>query len=509
MKHLSSAFAPTALLGLLLGGYQANAQNVYNNGAQITLTGGATLYVPGDFTNTGSGTVTNTGSTIKVDGNVTNSSSAVLDMGAAGVLEVKGNVVNTATVTPSTGTLQLTGTSAQTLDLAGAAVDKIIVNNTATTPLVNVASNVIVNNQLTMTNGMVRTTAANRVILANGATITGEANGRYVAGNLESRRTAVSGAAPVAFSNGATITPNNNLGNVAVTRTAGLNTANVSYGVNPDNSAKKSIDQIWTIAPASQPVAGTPATVAFTWLSDNDNGLTSFTQAKVWQNTSGAIWTPVGPYQNAASRSISAAATSLSRFTVSNEAAPLPVELLSFTAVREGDGALLSWRTASEKNNDHFDLQVSTDGRTFSKFAEVAGQGSKATPTDYAAPDAKLLSYHADPVYYRLRQVDKDGKESFSQVQAVRVAVTGFTAFAYPNPATTDGTTIQIRTGAAGPAELAVYDATGRLIAGVKTELFAGLNEVKVQAAATLATGTYFVKVNQGKQHTMVKLLHN
>ncbi|MDO7876104.1 T9SS type A sorting domain-containing protein [Hymenobacter sp. ASUV-10] len=504
MKHLSSAMA---LLGLLLGGYKVQAQDFYNNGAAITLTGGASIYIPGNLTNDNSGNITTNGSTIQVGGNVVNQNSANMNLGAAGTWEVKGNVTNTATITPGTGTLQLTGTAAQTLSTNNGQLYNLTVNNSATPTAVNVTTNVTVNNQLTLTNGMVRTTAATKVALPNGATVTGEQSGRYVAGNLEVTRNSVSGASPVSFANGASITPNNNLGNVVVTRTAGLNTANVSYGVNPTDNNKKGIDQIWTIAPATQPAGGSPATVAFSWLSDNDNGLASFTQARIWQSSGASSWIAVGPYVNANSRSISGAANSLSRFTVSNEAAPLPVELLSFTAVREGDGALLNWRTASEKNNDHFDVEVSTDGRSFTKFAVVAGQGTKAMPTDYTTTDPKLLSYHVDQVYYRLKQVDKDGKESFSPVRVLRVEVAGFTAFAFPNPMAQNGTTVQIRTAEAGPAELAVYDATGRLLMGVKTQLLVGLNEVKLAEAAKLATGAYFLKVNQGKQHTLLKLV--
>jgi hypothetical protein len=511
MKHISSLLLPASLLGLLLSGHHADAQDVYNNGAQITLTGGATLYIPGNLTNTSSGSITNTGGTIQVDGNLTNSAAATLDMSTAGTVQVKGDVTNSATVTPGTGTLLLTGTSTQALDLGGASLYNLTVNNTAGSPLVTIPSNVTVNNQLTLTNGMVRTTAATKVVLSNGATISGEANGRFVAGNLEAQRTAVSGGAPVIFPNGATITPNNNLGSVSITRTAGLaptlgaGAANVSYGYNATTN-KKGIDQIWTVVPSTQPAAGSPAALTFAWLSDNDNGISSFAQSRVWQN-SGAGWLAVGPYVNASGRSITASAASLSNFTVSNDAAPLPVELLSFEAVRQGDAARLTWRTASEKNNAHFDVQMSVDGRSFRKIAEVAGQGTTSRPTDYERNDAALLSYHADPVYYRLRQVDTNGEESFSQVKAVRVEVAGFVAYAYPNPVAKDGTTIQVRTGEAGPAELAVYDATGRLLMGVKTELQAGVNDVKLNAAGTLATGTYFLKVNQGKQHTLVKLV--
>jgi hypothetical protein len=262
MKHISSILLPSALLALLLSGQAALAQDVHNDGAEITITGGATLYIPGNLTSEHSGKVTTTGaSTLRVDGNLTNSASSTLDMGTGGTVEVHGNFTNApgATVTPGTGTLLMKGsTAAQALDAGDASFYNLTINNTAGTPLVTVPSNVTVTNQLTLTTGMLRTTAATKVALTNGATLSGETNGRFVAGNLEAQRSGVSGNSPLAFANGMSLTPNTNMGVVTVTRTAGLATSGVSYGVNPLDNNKKGIDQIWTVVTSTQPSAGTP-----------------------------------------------------------------------------------------------------------------------------------------------------------------------------------------------------------------------------------------------------------
>ena len=518
-------FKPNAMKNLFLTGLAvtasclwygpaAHAQDVYNSGAAITLLGGASIYVPGNLTNTGGGTISTAGSTVQVGGNVVNDAASTYTPGAGGLLEVKGNLTNTATLTPGAGTVLLSGTAAQALDLGGASVYNLTVNNTAAVPLVTVPTNVTVQNALVLTSGMVRTLATSKVALPNAATISGETNARFVAGNLEKTLTSVSGASPIDFGNGCLITPNNNLGQVVVTRTANLNstgtTPGVFYSYGTDVSGtKKSIDQIWTIVPAAQPAAGNPASITLNWFAANDNGAANFNAARVWKRTApGAVWQAQGPYVNANSRSITATATSFSDWTVSNLANPLPVELLTFGVVREGDAARLVWRTASERNNDHWDVQVSTDGREFRKFAEVAGQGSKTSPTDYLLLDPALLRYRAPVVYYRLRQVDTDGTEAFSPVQSLAIDTKGFVATAYPNPVGAEGTQIEIRTATAGAAQLAVYDATGRLLTGVKTELQAGLNEVALREAGKLASGVYFLYVTQGNQRTMVKLVH-
>ncbi|RZK61820.1 MAG: hypothetical protein EOO59_04125 [Hymenobacter sp.] len=98
--------------------------------------------------------------------------------------------------------------------------------------------------------------------------------------------------------------------------------------------------------------------------------------------------------------------------TVTLGAYPLPVQLVAFTAqaMQNRDG-LLKWTTASELTNDHFEVERSLDGSSFSKLGQVAGQGSKASATDYAFTDAGigLRVAAGQPVYYRLKQVDANG----------------------------------------------------------------------------------------------------
>ncbi len=513
MKYLSTLLLTGALLGASATILPAFAQDVYNSGATITLLGGASIYVPGNLTNTGGGIISSSGSSVKVDGDVLNNAASTYNMGTAGSLEVGGNMVSSAaTFTPGTGTLTMSRTTgAQNLDMNGAQVYKLVVNNTAATnKRVDVLSDVTVNNLLTLTSGLVRTTAAANVILPDGATIdpaTPETNGKYVAGNLQVTRNAVSGGSPVVYPNSVNITPNASLGNLTVTRTAGLLAPQVSYGTNSTN-AFKGIDRIWTFSTPP----GAASSVTFSWLMDNDNGNSGFTSSRVWARTAAPVagqdWTGVGSYQNAASRSITVPGGAFSFWTVSTLAQPLPVELLTFTAVRQGDAAQLDWRTVSEHDNDHWNVQVSTNGAEFRTFAKVAGHGSTTAPATYTLNDPALLKYNVGTVYYRLEQVDTNGISAYSPVRAVLVDVKGFAALAYPNPVGQQGTTVAITTATGGPATLALYDATGRYLSGTKVELLTGRTDVAMPEAGQLATGVYFLKIAQGQQHTMLKLNH-
>lgn len=96
----------------------------------------------------------------------------------------------------------------------------------------------------------------------------------------------------------------------------------------------------------------------------------------------------------------------------------LPVELVSFTGVQTDKGIMLEWQTASELNNDFFELQRSFDGLEFKRITLINGKGYSNRLITYQYLDTK----HFNSVsYYRLKQVDFDGTSSFSSILIVHV----------------------------------------------------------------------------------------
>jgi uncharacterized repeat protein (TIGR01451 family) len=175
---------------------------------------------------------------------------------------------------------------------------------------------------------------------------------------------------------------------------------------------------------------------------------------------------------------------------------PLPVVLTDFAAqaVLNRD-ALLNWHTASEKNNDHFDIERSFDGSTFAKIGQVAGHGTTSAASAYAFSDANVAAQASGPVYYRLRQVDLDGSSNFSPVRSVRftaeAAAAPIALSLFPNPAQAS-TQLDLRQlPAAGTYQVVLLDATGRTV--LSRTLAGGLPQpLDVQQ---LASGTYHVRV--------------
>ncbi|MFN8309691.1 MAG: GEVED domain-containing protein [Chitinophagales bacterium] len=98
-----------------------------------------------------------------------------------------------------------------------------------------------------------------------------------------------------------------------------------------------------------------------------------------------------------------------------NWAQALPVKMLYFTAVKEGETGLLKWSTAAEIDNHHFDLERSADASNWEKIAEVEGNGTTSQQHNYSHVDEHPLR---GINYYRLIQFDIDGhSETFNIVQ--------------------------------------------------------------------------------------------
>ncbi|WP_179225505.1 T9SS type A sorting domain-containing protein [Hymenobacter mucosus] len=187
-------------------------------------------------------------------------------------------------------------------------------------------------------------------------------------------------------------------------------------------------------------------------------------------------------------------------------AGALPVELVRFDARAAGSNALVTWATAMEKNNDHFEVQRSRDGREFVTTGTVKGRGTTQVGYAYSFTDA--LADATGLYYYRLRQVDTDGTDSYTAVQTV--SFIGSTSEAsqalrfYPNP-TTNTITLDQNALAAGTYQLTVTNLLGGVVA---TQTITGgrRNTVDLQR---LPAGSYLVHVRNNAVQLTQKVVKN
>jgi hypothetical protein len=109
----------------------------------------------------------------------------------------------------------------------------------------------------------------------------------------------------------------------------------------------------------------------------------------------------------------------------------LPVELISFTSHRKNNYTFLTWKTATEINNEKFEIEISKDGVFFSYIGEVEGMGNSSIINSYQFCDDGI--YTVDIVYYRLKQIDFDGDFEYSKMISVNVSITDNITVEYYN----------------------------------------------------------------------------
>lgn len=175
------------------------------------------------------------------------------------------------------------------------------------------------------------------------------------------------------------------------------------------------------------------------------------------------------------------------------DALPLPVKLVSFTAAATASGTRLSWATASEQQVGYFEVERSATATTWQPVGRVVA-GNRAGGQSYSLLDAQPLPGQS---YYRLAMHDEDGRVAYSSVQpvgrsgALRVQV-------YPNPAREQ---VQVVLPVAdAPAVLELRNTRGQLVRQLR--LNQSPNPAQLPTAG-LPGGVYFLRVQQaGTSHT-------
>ncbi len=194
-----------------------------------------------------------------------------------------------------------------------------------------------------------------------------------------------------------------------------------------------------------------------------------------------------------------------------SEANQLPVELISFTADAQEQTVQLVWETATEINNDYFEVQRSVDGINFKKIGEVAGNGNTVEVIRYEFVDQMPVSGIS---YYQLKQVDFDGAHEYSDKISAEWISTGFVAGfvevnLYPNPAPQGQAKLKV-TGLRPNSTVTfkLLDMFGKpfMQQVLETDMLSQQGFM-IQPRTRLATGVYVVSVQQGSevhQKTMI-----
>lgn len=181
-------------------------------------------------------------------------------------------------------------------------------------------------------------------------------------------------------------------------------------------------------------------------------------------------------------------------FTISASGVALPVNFVRFNGQRDGKIARLNWTTATEINNAGFELQRSADGRSFSQLAYIptkANNGNSSSTLTYNYNDVKPLMGNG---YYRLKQIDKDGKFNYSNIVLIKGAKVSAVTLSsiYPNPVK-NNLSVVLSSPTAERINLVITDLSGKVISNTAANIVIGDNNIQIPVAS-LAAGSYIIK---------------
>ncbi len=171
----------------------------------------------------------------------------------------------------------------------------------------------------------------------------------------------------------------------------------------------------------------------------------------------------------------------------------LPVTLLKFSGKLVKEDGLLQWSTASEYNSSHFVLERSIDGRRFLPAATIQAVGNSNFTTHYSYTDSNLTKLGAPNIYYRLQQVDKNGRMVVSSIIMLSIN-NKLLITATPNPID-NNLNLTIIAASGTRAQVSVINEAGKLILNDRSKTInAGTSNISYPASSW-AAGIYFVKI--------------
>jgi hypothetical protein len=172
---------------------------------------------------------------------------------------------------------------------------------------------------------------------------------------------------------------------------------------------------------------------------------------------------------------------------------PLPVELTSFSADVNETDVTLNWSTATETNNQGFEVQRSVNGGEFETVTFVNGNGTSTEMQHYSYTDAGL----SEGIYsYRLKQVNYDGSFEYSKTIIVDIVLPDIYSLDqnYPNPFNPD-TRIDFSLASDSKVTLKIYNLLGQEVTTLlNNELTAGVHYINFNASS-LNSGVYFYRI--------------
>lgn len=417
--------------------------------------------------------------------------------GAAQLVLSNTGFTNNGSFQPGTGTVVYTGSDVLTASfIAGTSSTgfyNLTLNKTANG--MQLSRNISVSNLLTLTSGDSLFLNTYTIDLGSTGSLSGETNSRRITGRtggyIQSTQVlnAPSGVNP------------GNLG-FKITCAANLGSTVVRRGHMQQVGA--SIYRYYDITPTVN--TGLDASVSFYYFHDELAGLAEPNLGMFASSNGGTQWTNLGEDgldQGADFLTVNGINV-LNRLTLANISAPLSVKLIRFFALPFEKEVRLNWVTSTETNNRFFAIERSADGIHFMEIGQVPGFENSSQEQKYQFTDVQPLPAVS---WYRLRQVDMDGKFIFTPVVMInRTGAAISIARLFPNPVTGTSVFLNLTDQVTGQQQLMLYNQAGILVKQFTISRVAGSQLISLETGQ-LPAGIYTLRQpgNEGFRLQFVK----
>lgn len=444
---------------------------------------------------------------------------------APGTVNISGDFTNNGTFSAGSGTVNLNSASAQTITGSSASTfNNLTLSGGGAKSLSKSAT---VSGVLTFTSGILTSSSTNLLSITSTGSVTTASDASFVDGPV-----AKTGTSSFVFPVGKTGT---GYQAIAIASLSGSETFTAEYvrastttygnGAHQNPIVMVSACELWLLART-----GSSVTADVTLYGNQHSGCSPATGDNYFRGNSanisdmrvihwnGTEWTAAStstgtPVNSGTGATLNVQITALgvSNFSPfsfgSIGLSPLPVKLVSFTAHSENNNSILNWSTATEKNNDYFEIERSVDGTNFNNVGKVAGAGNSTSILNYQFIDTRVSELSSKQVYYRLKQVDFDGTIDYSNIVLVNFnkvsAVTIQTI--QPNPFG-DKLSVSYSLPENGVVTISLVDLQGRVLLTSENNANKGFNTANFNTEG-IATGMYFITINHLGMSSNYKML--
>lgn len=186
----------------------------------------------------------------------------------------------------------------------------------------------------------------------------------------------------------------------------------------------------------------------------------------------------------------------------------LPVKISGFNVSKKNNAAELNWSVENETADvSSYEILRGSNGIDFKTVANVSPKKNGQSKNTYQLIDNELsvIRSNSGVIYYRIKQVDKDGQFVFTEVKSIRLDGKAFAVGVYPNPIKNIAN-ISIDLVEDANLAITITDAAGRQVRRSQVQAFKGLNTKKIDMSSYPA-GNYLLKVNSGAEVKTISLI--